>query len=310
MASRPGYNASVHFSFSSILGGSWSALVRCWGFPKNCDESWVGPRRISNLLPERTSARSISFRHILDRFHPGWSAHVCGPTIRPSLWSWISPDVGSDGELFGHLGDVDNQPKHRVLAIGIGPGIGDWNWQWVLICTERRLPTIVFHREASISDGNCGFWEQCWWVIICQHNSPILILVHSGNTISYCFPPTSTNDRFWMGNPRSCFHHDGNSDGSNHVRQNERETLWKSPAIRPHCLARNSICFICLLIVLRLSCPIHPILLHSALQHRAQHYKPRLGLLPSSSGQRRHFSRPPGKSISLRLSAKGGKNHE
>lgn len=169
MALRPGYNASVHFFSSSILGGSWSALVCSWGVPKTRGENWAGHRRLSNVLQERPSARSIFLRHILDRFHPGRSAHVCRPILRAALRSWISADVGLDGELLGYSGDAVDQPKLSVLATGVGPGIGDWGRQRMSICAERRLLTVIFHCEKSISDGDCSFWEQCWWVTIYEY---------------------------------------------------------------------------------------------------------------------------------------------
>lgn len=139
-----------------------------------------------------------------------------------------------------------------------------------------------------------------------QKNLPFLIVLHSGNIISNCFPPPSTNDRFWMGNPRDCFHDDGNSNGPNPVRQNERGTVRKSSVFRHYRVARNPICFICILVLLRFSSPVHPILLYSALQHRTQHHNARLGLLSSSPCQRRHFSRPSGKSQSSSFFYKGG----
>lgn len=295
MALRPGYNAPVLFFSSSILGGQWSALVCSWGVPKTCGENWAGYRRLSNLLQKRPSSRSISLRHILDRFHSGWPPYVCGPLLRAALRSWISSDLSLDGKLFGHFRDVIDQPEHSVLAAGVGLRVSNWNRQRVSICAERRLPTIIFHRKKSTGDGYCSFWEQCWWVTV-NHRKffAILILFHSGNTIPYRFSQTPTNDRFWLGNPRSCFHHDGNSNVSNLMRQIERNTVHKPPTFRHHRLARNPICFICILVLLRLSCSVHPILLYSTIQHRTRHHNARLRLLPPPSRQRRHLSRPPG----------------
>lgn len=147
------------FSFLQFLGDRGQLWYVVEGFEKTTVKTEQAiHRRISNLLPKRSSTRSILLRHILDRFHPGWPAHVCGNIRRASLRLWISPDAGSDGELLGHSWNVNDQPMHRVLATGVGPGVRDWNRQWMPFCAEHRLPTGLLHREKSISDGNCGFW--------------------------------------------------------------------------------------------------------------------------------------------------------